>query len=117
MGGTSGGAGRAKAPPLFLNEGHSLTTFSRSTAHARVCCRLVHSQRNTHVLTAVGYVETGGVLFFASQQSFLRTTMSQNRLNFFMLLYIHEDKTIDLRAAMAEFIEKNPERRHIFGTP
>ena len=87
MGGTSGGAGGAKAPPLFLNEGHNLTTFSRSIAHAHVCC---HSQWNTHVLTAVG------------------TT------NFLMLLYIHKDKTIDLRAAMTEFIEKNTERRHIY---
>lgn len=49
-------------------------------------------------------------------KSFLRTTMSQNRLNYLMLLYIHKDRTIDMRTAMREFIN-NSERRQIFRIP
>ena len=45
----------------------------------------------------------------------LRTTMTQNRLNYLMLLYIHKDRCIDLKTAITEFIQSNSEGKHIFG--
>ena len=50
-------------------------------------------------------------------KNFLRTTMTQNRLNYLMLLYIHKDRCIDLKTAITEFIQSNSERKHTFGIP
>lgn len=50
-------------------------------------------------------------------KNFLRTTMSQDRLNYLMLLYIHKGRTIDLKAAMTEFIQSNTERKKTFAIP
>ena len=50
-------------------------------------------------------------------KTFLRTTMSQSRLKHLMLLYVHEDYTIDRKAAITEFITSNSERKQTFAIP
>ena len=47
-------------------------------------------------------------------KTFLRTTMSQSRLNNLMLLYLLKDYTIDWKAAITEFITSNSERMSTF---
>ena len=49
-------------------------------------------------------------------KNYLRTTMSQERLNFLMLLYVHKDKTdkLDLQTLLNTFDEKSSHRLRIF---
>ena len=49
-------------------------------------------------------------------KSYLRSTMSQERLNHLMLLYYHQDLTdsLDMRLVANEFISKNETRQTIF---
>ena len=51
-------------------------------------------------------------------KSFLRSTMTQPRLNHLMLLYTHREKTdeLDIVNIAKEFIDKNERRRTYFGT-
>ena len=50
-------------------------------------------------------------------KNWLRSTMSQERLNHCMLISIHKEKTdeINLKNIANVFCEANEERRHIFG--
>ena len=50
-------------------------------------------------------------------KTYLRSTMSNNRLNHNMVIHIHgqDDKEIDINAGMKEFIQKNDRRKYIFG--
>lgn len=48
-------------------------------------------------------------------KTYLRTTMKQDRLNHFMMLYIHKDRKVDIIKAMREFVQFNDERLHVFG--
>ena len=48
-------------------------------------------------------------------KTYLRTTMKQERLNHLMMIYIHQDKKIDIEEAMNEFILLNDERIRVFG--
>ena len=50
-------------------------------------------------------------------KTYLRSTMSNNRLNHNMVIHIHgqDDKEIDINAGMKEFIQKNDRRKCIFG--
>ena len=48
-------------------------------------------------------------------KTFLRTTMNQDRLNYLMMIYIHKERTIDMKGAMEEFIQCNQERKETFG--
>ena len=43
--------------------------------------------------------------------------MKQERLNHLMMIYIHQDRKIDLEEAMNEFILFNSERIRVFGKP
>ena len=49
-------------------------------------------------------------------KTFLRTTMSQNRLNYLMILSIHKDRPINIEEAMSEFIRIKGERIDTFGS-
>ena len=51
-------------------------------------------------------------------KTYLRSTMSNNRLNHNMVIHIHgqDDKEIDINAGMKEFIQKRDRRKYIFGT-
>ena len=50
-------------------------------------------------------------------KTYLRTTMSQQRLNHTMLLYVHKDRTdkIDIVNIARSFIKENDRRRNYFG--
>lgn len=50
-------------------------------------------------------------------KTYLRTTMKQERLNHLMMIYIHQDRKIDIEEAMNEFILSNSERARVFGKP
>ena len=50
-------------------------------------------------------------------KTYLRTTMKQERLNYLMMIYIHQDRKIDTEEAMNEFILYNSERIRVFGKP
>ena len=45
-------------------------------------------------------------------ETYLRTTMRQDRLNHLMMLYIHKDRKVNV---MKEFVLCNDERKYIFG--
>ena len=49
-------------------------------------------------------------------KSYLRTTMSQERLNFLMLLYVHKDRTdaLDLKRVLNDFVDESVHRLGIF---
>ena len=49
-------------------------------------------------------------------KSYLRTMMSQERLNFLMLLYVHKDRTdaLDLKRVLNDFVDKSVHRLRIF---
>ena len=49
-------------------------------------------------------------------KSYLRTMMSQERLNFLMLLYVHKDRTdaLDLKRALNDFVDGSVHRLGIF---
>ena len=47
-------------------------------------------------------------------KTYLRTTTSQERLNYLMMIFIHKERPIDLKGAMEEFIQRNTERRETF---
>ena len=51
-------------------------------------------------------------------KTYLRSTMSQQRLNNIMLLNVHKDLTdgLDLPTAARQFVDANERRRHFFGT-
>ena len=46
-------------------------------------------------------------------KTFLRTTMNQERLNYLMMIYIHKERSIDLKGAMR--VQQNTERKQTFG--
>ena len=48
-------------------------------------------------------------------KNFLRTTMKQDRLNHLLMIYIHKERDVDIKAAMKEFIQCNRERMELFG--
>ena len=50
-------------------------------------------------------------------KSYLRSTMSQQRLNHLMVLHVHSDHTdkLNLVDVANEFIADNEHRRHVFG--
>ena len=48
-------------------------------------------------------------------KTFLRSTMSQERLNYLMMIYVHKERAIDIKQALAEFIQRNMERKETFG--
>ena len=50
-------------------------------------------------------------------KTYLRATMSQQRLNHTMLLYVHKDRTdkIDIVNIARSFIKENDRRRNYFG--
>ena len=50
-------------------------------------------------------------------KSYLRTTMTQERLNHLMMMYIHQDRKINMDKAIDDFILANSERIRIFGKP
>lgn len=43
----------------------------------------------------------------------LRTTMKQDRLNHLLMIYIHKERDVDIKAAMKEFIQCNRERMEL----
>ena len=47
-------------------------------------------------------------------KTYLRATMTDNRINHIMVLHVHKDKKLDIDAAMAEFISRNDRRKLIF---
>ena len=51
-------------------------------------------------------------------KTYLRSTMSQQRLNSIMLLNVHKDLTdgLDLPTIARQFVDANERRRHFFGT-
>ena len=51
-------------------------------------------------------------------KSYLRSTISQQRLNNIMLLIVHNDLTdgLDLPTIARQFVDVNERRRHCFGT-
>ena len=51
-------------------------------------------------------------------KTYLRTTMSQPRLNHTMLLYVHKDRTdkVDVVTIARSFIAENERRRKYFGS-
>ena len=51
-------------------------------------------------------------------KTYLRSTMSQQRLNSIMLLNVHKDVTdgLDLPTIARQFLDANERRRHFFGT-
>ena len=51
-------------------------------------------------------------------KSYLRSTMTQKRLNHLMLLYAHNERVdqLQLQDIVKEFIQKNPRRTSYFGT-
>ena len=51
-------------------------------------------------------------------KTYLRSTMSQQRLNNIMLLNVHKDLTdaLDLPTVARQFVDANERRRHFFGT-
>ena len=51
-------------------------------------------------------------------KTYLKSTMSQQRLNNRMLLNVHKDLTdgLDLPTAGRQFVDANERRRHFFGT-
>jgi hAT family C-terminal dimerisation region len=50
-------------------------------------------------------------------KTFLRSTMSQSRLNHLAVLHVHQDRTdvLDLQAVFLEFVAKNDHRKRVFG--
>lgn len=50
-------------------------------------------------------------------KTYLRTTMSQPRLNHLLLLHVHQDLTdnVDLIAVAQDFVAANDYRRNVFG--
>ena len=50
-------------------------------------------------------------------KTWLRSTMTQKRLNHVMLLHIHQDKTdsLDLKCVAQDFVNRNEHRRSVFG--
>lgn len=50
-------------------------------------------------------------------KSYLRSTMTQDRLNHLMVLHIHRDLTdsLDLKACANAFVDKDPHRLAVFG--
>ena len=48
--------------------------------------------------------------------NYLRTTMTQQRLNYLMLLHVHKDKTdaLDLKVLLNAFVECSEHRNNIF---
>ena len=50
-------------------------------------------------------------------KSYLRSTMSNNRINHLMIMHVHKDKTdkIDMTQTANSFIEKTESRRKRFG--
>ena len=49
-------------------------------------------------------------------KTYLRVTMTQERLNNLMIIYIHRDWKINYVEAMEEFISRNEYRQEVFGT-
>ena len=51
-------------------------------------------------------------------KTYLRSSMSQKRLNSLMLLHVHKSETddLDLIDVANDFIESNKHRKHFFGT-
>ena len=51
-------------------------------------------------------------------KTWLRSTMSQSRLNWCMILHVHNDGTdkLDLKAVANEFVSRNTSRQNMFGT-
>ena len=51
-------------------------------------------------------------------ETYLRSTMSQQRVNNIMLLNVHKDLTdgLDLPTIARQFVDANERRRHFFGT-
>ena len=41
--------------------------------------------------------------------------MKQDRLNHLLMIYIHKERDVDIKAAMKEFIQCNRERMELFG--
>ena len=50
-------------------------------------------------------------------KTYLRTTMTQERLNHLMMIHLHKDRSIDIEKAMNTFILSCQERIHVFGKP
>ena len=50
-------------------------------------------------------------------KTYLRTTMTQERLNNLIVLHIHRDREINLMEAVSEFVSRNSERVKVFGAP
>ncbi len=50
-------------------------------------------------------------------KTYLCTTMKQERLNHLMMIYIHQDRKIDIEEAMDKFVLFNDERKRVFGKP
>ena len=50
-------------------------------------------------------------------KSYLRSTMSQERLNSLMILHVHKDQTdaLDLHSVGNEFLSRSERRLHVFG--
>ena len=50
-------------------------------------------------------------------KTWLRTTTSQARLNWCMLLYVHKERTdsLPLEESVNEFVSYNESRKHLFG--
>ena len=50
-------------------------------------------------------------------KTYLRSTMTNNRMNHLMIMHVHKDKTdkIDMIQTAKSFIEKNDSRRKRFG--
>ena len=49
-------------------------------------------------------------------KNFLRTTMNQDRLKYLMMIYVHIDRTIDLKEAMEEFIQRNTAKKNVWSS-
>ena len=76
--------------------------------------------RLVHLLLVIPATSATAERSFSSLRkikTYLPTTMKQERLNHLMMIYIHQDRKINIKQTMSEFISCNKERIQTFGAP
>ena len=77
----------------------------------------MHLAKLILVMSATNAVSERSFSALRCTKTWLRNSMHQTRLNWCMILHIHNDETdkLDLIAVANDFVSRNPSRRSIFG--